>query len=367
MRAVRQPQGTARIDWTNPLTRKLEQLIIGACTHDLVRQRAFSQMTTDVRRAGGSQGPTWRGMSGSNNQRILVNSPEAVSGAITIACLASRDQTPTGSGDDAIASIATSRQATGGTGGWELNLGNALGAGADLAKPRAGGGTATGLWVNGVLQSGVNPANIVLNNNQFYVVVATWTSAPAASPATANVRWLINGNTNGLFGRVALGALWRRSLAPAEIRSFSKNPWQLVWVPDSALDGAATVTIQTLRPVSDVSSGTWTPSTGVDLYAMVDEAVADDADYDTTSASSSMTLALGVGTDPNSSSGHIVRYRIKGTGILTVTLMQGATIIATWTHSPAPSSFTTYEQTLAGAEADAITDYADLRLKFTAS
>lgn len=100
---------------------------------------------------------------------------------------------------------------------------------------------------------------------------------------------------------------------------------------------------------------------------MVDETIADDGDYDQTTAASSMTLALGVGTDPGSSSGHIVRYRIKGTGDLTVVLMQGASTIATWAHTPAPGSFTTYEQTLSGAEADSITNYADLRLKFTAS
>jgi len=29
----------------------------------------------------------------------------------------------------------------------------------------------------------------------------------------------------------------------------------------------------------------WTPSTGTDLYATIDEAVVDDADYDTSSAS----------------------------------------------------------------------------------
>lgn len=57
-----------------------------------------------------------------------------------------------------------------------------------------------------------------------------------------------------------------------------------------ATAGAATVTgaaptvsvvtgHQFARPSSDVSAGTWTPSTGLDLYAMVDEETIEDTDY----------------------------------------------------------------------------------------
>jgi hypothetical protein len=41
----------------------------------------------------------------------------------------------------------------------------------------------------------------------------------------------------------------------------------------------AAAVYQYARPASDIAAGGWLPSTGVDLYAMIDEAAADDADY----------------------------------------------------------------------------------------
>ncbi len=129
-----------------------------------------------------------------------------------------------------------------------------------------------------------------------------------------------------------------------------------------------TPTVQLARPVSDVTAGTWTASTGSDLYAMLDETVASDADYIVTTAASTCEVALGSVSDPASSGGHVVRYRISAnTGGITVRLRQGTTTIAAWTHNPAPSSLTTYAQTLSGAEADSITDYAALKLQFEAT
>lgn len=128
------------------------------------------------------------------------------------------------------------------------------------------------------------------------------------------------------------------------------------------------VTAQYARPTSDVSAGTWTASSGSDLYAMLDETSASDADYIVTTGASTCEVALGSLTDPASSSGHIVRYRISATsGGITVRLRQGTTTIATWAHAPAPTSLTTYAQTLTSGEADSITDYTALRLQFEAT
>lgn len=44
-------------------------------------------------------------------------------------------------------------------------------------------------------------------------------------------------------------------------------------------EGGNLVASQFARPDSDVADGAWTPSTGSDLYAVVDETSADDADY----------------------------------------------------------------------------------------
>lgn len=128
--------------------------------------------------------------------------------------------------------------------------------------------------------------------------------------------------------------------------------------------GTISVGVQLLIPSSDVSAGAWAPSTGTSLAAMLDEAAASDVDYDsTTTVSSSFEVALSVGGDPLVSTGHIVRYRIDQP--MTVALMQGATTIASWSQSP--TVLTTYEQTLTGAQADAITNYSALSLKFTSN
>jgi hypothetical protein len=58
---------------------------------------------------------------------------------------------------------------------------------------------------------------------------------------------------------------------------------------------------QFARPVSDVSVGNWTASTGTDRFAMVDEEAASDADYITSGATPSndeCVLALGAISTP---------------------------------------------------------------------
>jgi len=78
-------------------------------------------------------------------------------------------------------------------------------------------------------------------------------------------------------------------------------------------------------------------------------------------------------SDPAVSTGHIIRYRIKkdtsgGDQItLVVKLVQNTTVLKTWTHSNISDTAVTYEQTLSGAEADSITDYTNLRLRFEAT
>ena len=134
---------------------------------------------------------------------------------------------------------------------------------------------------------------------------------------------------------------------------------------------AATVSSQAqtiARPSADTSNTGWTPSTGSDLYAMIDEVTPDDADYiSTASAGSVCRLGLGAVADPGTSSGQVVSYRASsstGNGLL-VELMQGVTVIATWNHASLPATDTTYQQSLSAAECDAITDYTALSVRLT--
>jgi hypothetical protein len=123
------------------------------------------------------------------------------------------------------------------------------------------------------------------------------------------------------------------------------------------------------RPDADVSDGNWLPSTPGDLYAMLDEEItADDNDYIYTTTASTCVLRLSNATDPGTSNQHVLRYRVRSAdgSTLVVTLKQGATTIATRTHSALGTGWTTLEMTLSGAETDAITDYNDLTVTLEA-
>lgn len=124
------------------------------------------------------------------------------------------------------------------------------------------------------------------------------------------------------------------------------------------------------RPVTDVSAGSWLPSVvGATLASMIDEPAADSSDYDYTTVASTCEIALNAVTDPLTSINQVVRYQVwspAGNG-LTVSLMQGATTIASWAHAVLPAVPTIYAQALTAAQCDAITNYADLRFKFTAA
>jgi hypothetical protein len=141
--------------------------------------------------------------------------------------------------------------------------------------------------------------------------------------------------------------------------------------------------VQTLVPTADSVDGAWTTdSGGTALAAAVDETTASDADYirsETAPAASSCRLKLGSGTDPVSSTGHVIRWRVgkDSTGApqvdVRVQLRQGGgntvgagTLIAEFTRTNV-DALTTYAETLSGGEADAITDYSDLYVEIRAN
>src|SRR5215217_4169998 len=141
---------------------------------------------------------------------------------------------------------------------------------------------------------------------------------------------------------------------------------------------ALAVSVQVGAPISDVTDGSWLNELGsnTNLYASLDEAAANDTDYIISSAlgsgaSDTCEVGLTALADPSSSSSHNVSYRYRAQGgitmNLTVRLMQGASIIASWTHTSVSTSYAVATQTLSGGEADAITDYTDLRLRFVAT
>lgn len=143
---------------------------------------------------------------------------------------------------------------------------------------------------------------------------------------------------------------------------------------------------QFARPSADtLNSAGWTEDDGttVNMFGEIDEAIADDADYIqsalTPTADVFVTKLTSV-EDPQSSAGHVVRYRYgkdaaSGDQIdITVQLRQDyvneagqGTLIAAATHANAGAFPQAGSIALSGAEADAITDYANLYLRFVAN
>ena len=135
---------------------------------------------------------------------------------------------------------------------------------------------------------------------------------------------------------------------------------------------------QYARPDSDVSDGSFLNASGnnTNLYQSIDESSASDSDYvistDSSYAADNMTVGLSNVTDPENAANHVVRYRATGSGgmggsvpSLTVALLEGSTQRASSTNSSVATSFTDYNFSLSTSEANAISDYTDLRLKFT--
>lgn len=135
-----------------------------------------------------------------------------------------------------------------------------------------------------------------------------------------------------------------------------------------------------LRPLTDDAVGSWTTQAGgtSNLFQAIDEAAADDADYVqspvlTAGQSSIYTLNLGTSAQLWVAKAHTVRYRYFATNAglsLTVTLLQGSTVIASWSHAGiAASAWVTAAQVLTTDQRAALkaTGYANLKLKFEAS
>jgi hypothetical protein len=118
-------------------------------------------------------------------------------------------------------------------------------------------------------------------------------------------------------------------------------------------------------PAEDVTDGGWLPSeNGADLAVMLADNDGDKYIYAREPTTCEVLLLPFV--DPASSTGHTVQCRMwvdAGTRNVKVFLMQGATEKASWTQEVTTTA-TVYTFTLSGAQADSITDYAALRLKF---
>jgi len=126
---------------------------------------------------------------------------------------------------------------------------------------------------------------------------------------------------------------------------------------------------QCLRPVSDIAANGWTPSAGSDLFAMLDESPADDADYDRSPDNPTtefMEVAFAAGATPPAGP-RTLSTRLQAIGAPTrfvVDLRESAASVQSFTHDLVPKDgVAQFNDVVTGA----ITDYSDLRLRVTAS
>lgn len=99
--------------------------------------------------------------------------------------------------------------------------------------------------------------------------------------------WIGNTDANGDYyrgidGIITLPLIWHRCLTQAEVEALYRDPWCLYWQPRriTYLPVDEGPPPQLVYPTSDVADGSWTPSTGTDLYPMVDEPTTpSDSDY----------------------------------------------------------------------------------------
>lgn len=138
--------------------------------------------------------------------------------------------------------------------------------------------------------------------------------------------------------------------------------------------------VQFARPDNDDAIGSWTDEAAgtTDIYTGIDEVTAEDTELIESEADPSLSacvIGLSTVTDPEGNVNHIVRYRYQkrmtgggspGVIDVTVELREGATVRASQTHIGIAEAVTAGTFTLSGAEADAITDYSDLNVRFTA-
>lgn len=180
----------------------------------------------------------------------------------------------------------------------------------------------------------------------------------------ANWVSIATGQTTGSFAYWACSRLREKFIAATGTESATTQGANgsciaLLTLPPATLTPA----MQTARPDADISDGPWTPSTGADLFAVLDESTTDDGDYILTSANGTAEIGLQT-VDTPAAGAQTLTYRAYGTPdkALTVGLYQGATLVEQWTTDPVAAAVTEYVRTLTTG----ITDGSDLRVRVTA-
>lgn len=193
------------------------------------------------------------------------------------------------------------------------------------------------------------------------------------SPSATNNSSILYHKLNTSFpyggsGMSEPGQFCQAIAGPREDNGLFYSPWydgNIATYFYAALSDVAEPPAAKQYPSADITDGGWLPSEGgAELSVMLADNDGDKYIYAREPTTCEVRLPPLI--DPVSSTGHAVRCRMwvdGGTRNVKVFLMQGATERASWTQEVTTTA-TDYTFTLTGTQADSITDYAALRLKF---
>jgi hypothetical protein len=229
----------------------------------------------------------------------------------------------------------------------------------------------------------VSAGTVTFTADASSVPTSGWTVEAGATFGAASTNYVLSQMTQAVTSTGSYVGAWTATFATSAIVgliAFRDDGGGQSVALDAAAAAAATAAGDVSaadprygRPRADVSAGGWTPSSGSDLYAMLDESVADDGDYISVLSASTCEVHLRDIVNPGGTAGRVVRFRspagYTASGGVVVSLRQGSTEIAAWTINPIAAN-TTYERTLDAGQVGSLVSadgvYRDLRLRFEA-
>jgi hypothetical protein len=148
---------------------------------------------------------------------------------------------------------------------------------------------------------------------------------------------------------------------------FSDVSNQVFWLRYPPESAPSAITFTYARPTSDITTQ-WTPSTGTDHFALIDETTANDADYIyATAAGQTDEVRLASMSAPQAGTDLLINYRVQGivgSATVTLSLVCNTTVHATDTTRTANGDYTL---TVPSGTWASVTDWTDLRLRFVSA
>jgi hypothetical protein len=212
-----------------------------------------------------------------------------------------------------------------------------------------------------------------LSRNNTYLATYTLSGGHNASTTATEIRIEQVGADIKVYGgavgtSVLIGTYTDPSPISGGFSGFQMAGGGTVPASITAFDNGTTVYTYA-RPTSDITTQ-WTPSTGTDHFALIDETTANDADYIyATAAGQTDEVKLASMSAPQAGTDLLINYKVAGivgSASVTMSLRQGSggTLIATDT---AKTSDNTYQLVVPAATWASVTDWTDLRLRFVSA